>query len=82
MTKICIAAAILATLLATPARAGEDPHKLYCAAGKIQVDQRRFEVMKQAYGKDVCSFGDFTSRTAADNRAMMFGGAGAKCSCH
>ena len=81
MTKIIFVIAILATLLASAVRAEEDPYKLYCAAGKIQVDQRRFEVMKKEYGKDVCSFGDFTSRDLADKRAVLFGGAGAKCSC-
>ena len=83
MTSIKILAIASCVLLsAAQSFAAETLVKLYCAAKVVQVDERSFADMKKAYGPDVCTFGEFSTRLQAEKHSDVFGGIGAKCTCH
>ena len=76
-----LALAACALVGASQAVAAETLVKLYCAAKVVQVDERTFADMKKAFGPDVCTFGEFSTRQAAEKHSEVFGGLGAKCTC-
>ncbi|GGG44881.1 hypothetical protein GCM10010964_35360 [Caldovatus sediminis] len=78
------AAATLAALavLATPTAASAS-YYVYCANGRIEVDGRDPEQMRNARGSNVCQMGprfDYLS-DAQEFARRNFGGAGRACSC-
>ena len=57
-------------------------YSVYCANGKIEVDMRDFEQMKNARGSDICKLGEFNYLSDAQSFAKKnFGGIGTACSC-
>jgi hypothetical protein len=77
------AAAALAGGLALAGMAGPAfaDYYVYCASGRVEVDSRDPEQMRIARGA-VCQFGQFSTRSAAEDFARNnFGGIGASCSC-
>ena len=80
-TNLTPVAWIFASVLAGAAVAQTDPFKVYCADGKIKVDQRTFLEMKKAFSPNVCAFGEFETASQANAYAQKFGSDGAKCSC-
>lgn len=67
--------------LACGTRAALADYYVYCASGRIEVDSRDPDQMRIARGA-VCQFGQFVTRSSAENFARNnFGGVGASCSC-
>lgn len=55
---------------------------VYCANGKIEVDNRSLQQMLSARGSNVCQFGSFSYVSDAENFVKKnFGGVGASCAC-
>jgi opacity protein-like surface antigen len=77
-----IAAAIAMAVLLAPAAALAD-YYVYCANGRIEVDSRNPEQMRNARGSGVCQMGPaFGFLSDAQSFAQRnFGGAGRSCSC-
>lgn len=65
-----------------PGTAWASGYSVYCANGKIEVDSRDFNQMRNARGSGVCQFGSFSYASDAENFAKKnFGGPGGNCSC-
>jgi hypothetical protein len=82
ITVAIVMTCALAYLLMPSVAQSSTKYSVYCANGKIEVDMRTPEQMKNARGSDVCQFGEFNYLSDAQSFAKKnFGGVGAKCSC-
>ena len=54
---------------------------VFCVRSRLQVDQRRIEELKSAYGDDVCRLDQDPSESGARDKALKLGGVGATCTC-
>jgi hypothetical protein len=77
-----VPALLVGAALLAPAAALAD-YYVYCASGRIEIDQRDPDQMRIARGTSVCQMGPgFGTRSDAENFARRnFGGAGGSCSC-
>ena len=75
----------LATGLAFSARtssAQDSKYRVFCANGKIEVEQRTLEQEKNARGSSVCQLAEFDYLSDAEKDAEKRGGKGAECKCN
>ena len=88
LRAVCFAFALVlaasATLIAPGSRpsADDSKYRVFCADGKIEVEQRTLEQEKNARGSNVCVLGEFDYASDADKRAEELGGKGASCHCN
>ena len=59
----------------------DSKYRVFCANGKIEVEQRTLEQQKNARGSDVCMLGEFDYLSDAEKFAEEKGGKGAECKC-
>jgi hypothetical protein len=59
----------------------DSKYRVFCANGKIEVEQRTLEQQKNARGSDVCMLGEFDYLSDAEKFAEQKGGKGAECKC-
>ena len=80
-----LSALVLVALAAAVASAGSRQidlqYRVFCANGKIAVEQRTLEQEKNAQGSNVCMMAEFDSLSDAESYAEKRGGKGADCSC-
>ena len=81
---IALVLAASATLYAAGSapRADDSKYRVFCADGKIEVEQRTLEQEKNARGSNVCVLGEFDYLSDAEKRAESLGGKGSSCSCN
>jgi hypothetical protein len=79
MRRLCLCLALLGPFFAPGVVQAKT--WVYCANGKIEVDSRDPQQMRSARGSGVCSFGEHSFLSDAQNHARRFGGPGAACSC-
>ena len=77
---------LFVTVFAMPNTASTKPtvdskYRVFCANGKIEVEQRTVEQEKNARGSNVCLLGEFDTLSDADKQAENLGGKGADCKC-
>jgi hypothetical protein len=77
----------LATVVGVPTLApnhtNEDSkYRVFCANGKVEVEQRTLEQEKNARGSSVCQLAEFDYLSDADKYAEGHGGKGSDCKCN
>ncbi|HZJ46594.1 MAG TPA: hypothetical protein VFD63_22660 [Pyrinomonadaceae bacterium] len=74
---------VFATVFGLPARNADDSkYRVFCANGKIEVEQRTLEQEKNARGSSVCQLAEFDYLSDAEKEAEKRGGKGADCKCN
>ncbi len=79
MRKLCIALAVTALTMLCATGAMASKYYVYCANGKIEIDQRDLKQMKSARGSHTYQMSEFDSRTDAEKFAKQLGGVGKQC---
>jgi hypothetical protein len=77
-------ALLLVTLSAAAALAGrpdDSKYRVFCANGKVEVEQRTLEQEKNARGSNVCVLAEFDTLSDAEKYAEDHGGKGSDCRC-
>ena len=74
---------VFATVFGLPARNADDSkYRVFCANGKMEVEQRALEQEKNARGSSVCQLAEFDYLSDAEKEAEKRGGKGADCKCN
>jgi len=74
---------VFATVFGLPARNADDSkYRVFCANGKMEVEQRTLEQEKNARGSSVCQLAEFDYLSDAEKEAEKRGGKGADCKCN
>jgi len=60
----------------------DSKYRVFCANGKIEVEQRSLEQEKNARGSSVCQLAEFDYLSDAEKEAEKRGGKGADCKCN
>lgn len=60
----------------------DSKYRVFCANGKIEVEQRTLEQEKNARGSSVCQLAEFDYLSDAEKYAEKQGGKGADCKCN
>ena len=79
-----LGALLLITLMAAVASAGhfdDSKYRVFCANGKVEVEQRTLEQEKNARGSNVCALAEFNTLSDAEKYAENHGGKGSDCNC-
>jgi hypothetical protein len=75
---------LLIALTAAAAVAGhpdDSKYRVFCANGKVEVEQRTLEQEKNARGSNVCVLAEFDTLSDAEKYAEDHGGKGSDCRC-
>jgi hypothetical protein len=79
-----LSAALLIAFSAAVAAAGspdDSKYRVFCANGKVEVEQRTLEQEKNARGSNVCVLAEFDTLSDAEKWAENHGGKGSDCNC-
>ncbi len=79
MKKIFFTFLLLALPFLLLGQAEAVEYSVYCANGKIEVDNRNLKKMMEARGSNVYAMVTYNNMTDAYNFARKVGGVGAKC---
>jgi hypothetical protein len=83
ITLLIALATVVGLPTLTPKNTNQDiKYRVFCANGKLEVEQRTLEQEKNARGSSVCMLAEFDSRSDADNYAENHGGKGSECKCN
>ena len=77
-------ALLLISLTAVAAAAGrpdDSKYRVFCANGKVEVEQRTLEQEKNARGSNVCVLAEFDTLSDTEKYAEDHGGKGSDCNC-
>ena len=84
-TAVLVLSAILLIALpaavATAGRPDDSKYRVFCANGKVEVEQRTLEQEKNARGSNVCVLAEFDYLSDAEKWAENHGGKGSDCNC-
>ena len=83
-TVFGLGAALLIALASAAAAAGrpdDTKYRVFCANGKVEVEQRTLEQEKNARGANVCVLAEFDYLSDAEKWAEGHGGKGSDCNC-
>jgi len=72
---------VLASTKSPDASLLDSKYRVFCANGKIEVEQRTLEQQKNARGSNVCQLAEFDTLSDAEKYAEKEGGKGADCKC-
>jgi hypothetical protein len=71
----------LPAVVATAGRLEDSKYRVFCANGKVEVEQRTLEQEKNARGSNVCVLAEFDYLSDAEKWAENHGGKGSECNC-
>ena len=71
----------LPAAVVTAGRPDDSKYRVFCANGKVEVEQRTLEQEKNARGSNVCVLAEFDTLSDAGKYAEDHGGKGSDCSC-
>ena len=71
----------LTAALALAGRLDDSKYRVFCANGKVEVEQRTLEQEKNARGSNVCVLAEFDTLSDAEKYAEDHGGKGSDCNC-
>ena len=72
---------IATAAMASTARLDDSKYRVFCANGKVEVEQRTLEQEKNARGSNVCTLAEFDTLSDAEKYAENHGGKGSDCNC-
>ena len=84
LSALMLIARVAAVASAGPGAVGrpvDSKYRVFCADGKVEVEQRTLEQQKNARGSNVCMMAEFDSLSDAESYAEKRGGKGADCGC-
>ena len=67
--------------MAAAGRTDDSRYRVFCANGKVEVEQRTLEQEKNARGSNVCVLAEFDYLSDAEKYAQDHGGKGSDCNC-
>ena len=74
---------VFASVFGLPGKSAQDSkYRVFCANGKIEVEQRTLEQEKNARGSSVCQLAEFDTLSDAEKEAEKRGGKDAECKCN
>jgi hypothetical protein len=73
--------AALTSAVAATGRLDDSKYRVFCANGKMEVEQRTLEQEKNARGSNVCVVAEFDTLSDAEKYAENHGGKGSDCNC-
>jgi hypothetical protein len=73
--------ALTATVAAVANHFDDSKYRVFCANGKVEVEQRTLEQEKNARGSSVCTLAEFDTLSDAEKYAENHGGKGSDCNC-
>jgi len=76
-----VAVIAFSVVVAAAGRPDDSKYRVFCADGKVEVEQRTLEQEKNARGSNVCVMAEFDYLSDADKYAENHGGKGSDCSC-
>ena len=80
---LCLSVSFLGVLASSKSPSVLDSkYRVFCANGKIEVEQRTLEQQKNARGSNVCQLAEFDYLSDAEKYAEKQGGKGADCKCN
>jgi hypothetical protein len=71
----------LTAAVASAGRLDDSKYRVFCANGKVEVEQRTLEQEKNARGSNVCVMAEFDTLSDAEKYAENHGGKGSDCNC-
>lgn len=71
----------LPAAVAAGGRPDDSMYRVFCANGKVEVEQRTLEQEKNARGSNVCVLAAFDTLSDAEKYAEDHGGKGSDCNC-
>lgn len=71
----------LSSAVASAGRIDDSKYRVFCANGKVEVEQRTLEQEKNARGSNVCVLAEFDTLSDAEKYAENHGGKGSDCNC-
>jgi hypothetical protein len=71
----------ISSAVATAGRPDDSKYRVFCANGKVEVEQRTLEQEKNARGSNVCVLAEFDTLSDAEKYAENHGGKGSDCNC-
>jgi len=71
----------LTAAVAASSRFDDSKYRVFCANGKVEVEQRTLEQEKNARGSNVCVLAEFDYLSDAEKYAENHGGKGSDCNC-
>ena len=72
---------LIALAAAAAGRPDDSKYRVFCANGKVEVEQRTLEQEKNARGSNVCVLAEFDYLSDAEKYAENHGGKGSDCNC-
>jgi Skp family chaperone for outer membrane proteins len=81
---LALSALLLIAFTAAFASAGhfdDSKYRVFCANGKVEVEQRTLEQEKNARGSNVCVLAEYDTLSDAEKYAEDHGGKGSDCNC-
>jgi hypothetical protein len=72
---------LIALSAAAAGRLDDSKYRVFCANGKVEVEQRTLEQEKNARGSNVCVLAEFSTLSDAEKYAEEHGGKGSDCNC-
>lgn len=73
--------AVASAGLGPASRPDDSKNRVFCANGKVEVEQRTLEQEKNARGSNVCVLAEFDTLSDAEKWAEDHGGKGSDCKC-
>lgn len=77
----CVLLIAFAATFAVTRRFDASKYRVFCANGKIEIEQRTLEQEKNARGSSVCVLAEFDYLSDAEKYAENHGGKGSECKC-
>jgi predicted small secreted protein len=71
----------LLSAVALACHLNDSKYRVFCANGKVEVEQRTLEQEKNARGSNVCVLAEFDYLSDAEKYAVDHGGKGSDCNC-
>ena len=71
----------LPAAVSTAGHLDDSKYRVFCANGKVEVEQRTLEQQKNARGSNVCVLAEFDYLSDAEKYAENRGGKGSDCNC-
>ncbi len=77
----CVLVIAFAAAMAVAGRVDDSKYRVFCANGKLEVEQRTLDQEKNARGSSVCLLAEFDYLSDAEKYAENHGGKGSDCNC-
>jgi hypothetical protein len=83
LTLLIALAMVVGVAISAPKHTNDDSkYRVFCANGKLEVEQRTVDQEKNARGSSVCQLAEFDYLSDAEKYSENHGGKGSDCKCN